>query len=412
MMPRTFRSSTTILAVASLVLFGRAFGGTAQEKKIGDTAVKAADTVSVVPAPLPDFGGAQFDSTITDLSRIFAGMTPFDSLRFKRLTNTKGWKVHHELFEQNWAKLDKRLQAMTEWRKTELGGISADSATLFYPFSGPDFVNGDLFFPECLNSIYISLETNGEIPAADMNETLFTNFIEDIRASLSTIFVRNYFITSYMSKQFHTQYLKGNLAAFLVFLARRECAVVAVNKIHLDSAGTVVLGPITGSKAARKQTEGMEIQYIKSRPNGQAVHHLYYFPVDISDPSLKYKPQVQAYLRSQKDLVMFTKAASYCMHGDNFSIFRNLCLRSRVILEDDTGIPFKFFTPDAWTVSLYGHYTKPVKDFKYGFQKDLDKAFKDGKLVKPLSYAIGYHWSDGYSSLILAVRKNDSTSTK
>jgi hypothetical protein len=402
------RTTRSILVIACAFFCGSGYGASV-EKKVSDTVAKVLDTVPKAPAPLSDFGGTQFDSTLTDEARIFAGMLPFNAPRFQRLTNTKGWKVHHELFEQNWAKLDKRLQEMSQWRTTELGGITTGGATLFYPFSGPDVLNGDIFFPDCENSIYISLEKTGEIPAPDMSETLFTNFIEDIRASLSTIFVRNYFITSYMASQFHTQYLKGNLAAFLVFLARRDCAIVAVNKVHIDSSGALVAAPCDSGKAGRKQIAGMEIRYIKAKPSGQTVHHLYYFPVDIQDSALKLKPQMQTYLRSQKDLVMFTKAASYCLHGDNFSIFRDLCLRARVILEDDSGIPYKFFTPDAWTVTLYGHYTKPIKDFKYGFQKDLDKDFKSGKNVKPLPFNIGYHWQDGFSSLILAVRKNDST---
>ena len=104
-------------------------------------------------------------------------------------------------------------------------------------------------------------------------------------------------------------------------------------------------------------------------------------------------------------MIMFTKAASYCLHGENFSIFRDICLDSKAVLEDDTGIPYRFFKPEEWTVTLYGKYTKPIKDFTYGFQTDLNKAFLVPNNVKPLPYAIGYHWSDSYSSLILAIRK-------
>ncbi len=105
------------------------------------------------------------------------------------------------------------------------------------------------------------------------------------------------------------------------------------------------------------------------------------------------------------DMITFTKAASYCMHGGDFSIIRGVCLRAKAVLEDDTGIPYRFFKQDEWEVSLYGRYTKPVKDFHYGFQKDLDSAYRSGKNVKPLPYSIGYHWRDGFSSFILAIRK-------
>lgn len=378
---------------------------TASAKK-KPSAVKPAaiDTFKIPFRPLPSFGEAKFDSAITDLARIYAGMLPLDSTRYAHLTSIKGWAIHRKLFEENWIKLEKRLQIMTQWRNTELAGISQSGATLFYPFSGPDFLNGDLFFPECETSIYISLEKTGEIPKADMSTEVFINFIEDIRASLSNIFVRNYFVTSRMCEQFHTPYLKGNLAVFLVFLARRECAIVAINKVHLDSNGTLVFAPRDTGSAGKKQTGGMVINYVKAGTSGKT-RSLYYFPVDIQDSSLKLKPQVQNYLKAQTGMIMFAKAASYCMHGDNFSMFRDLCLRSKAILEDDTGIPFRCFKPEEWSVTLYGKYTKPVKDFNYGFQKDLDKAFLTGKNVKPLPFKIGYHWFDSYSSLLLAVRK-------
>ncbi len=35
-----------------------------------------------------------------------------------------------------------------------------------------------------------------------MNEVHFNGFLEDVRAAMAEIFERNYFITSYMSKDF------------------------------------------------------------------------------------------------------------------------------------------------------------------------------------------------------------------
>jgi hypothetical protein len=363
---------------------------------------KSSDTA--VPAPSQAlFGAAAIDSALTDQARIYAGMLPLDSVRYPRLTAGKGWVAHRKLFEENWTKLDKRLKAMEQWRSTELAGINTAGAILFYPFSGPDFLNADVFFPECMRSVYISLEKTGDLPSPDMDDQHFVNFTEDIRASLSNIFVRNYFVTGRMKEQFRTPYLKGNLTVFMVFLARRDCAIVSINKVHIDSNGTLVAAPRDTGTARKKQIGGMEIQYVKAQSSG-TVRHLYYFPVDIQDSSLDLKPQLMTYLRSLDTMVVFAKAASYLMHGENFSIIRDVCLRAKAILEDDTGVPYRFFKPGQWTVSLYGHYTKPIKDFNYGFQKDLDKIFRSGKNVKPLPFNIGYHWRDSFSSLILAIR--------
>jgi hypothetical protein len=365
--------------------------------------------VSQTPAAQPaepklSFGAARFDSVLTDQARIYAGLWPLDSMRFRNLTLSKGWAAHRELFDENWSKLEKRFKAMERWRETELGGIPMAGATLFYPFSGPDFLNADVFFPECDTQVYISLEKAGSIPAVDVSEERFVNFIEDIRASLSNIFVRNYFVTKRMQDQFHTTYLQGNLAVFMVFLARRDCALVSVTNVCIDSQGVIVGRPAGANVSRKKTTAGIDIQYVKAGTDGKT-RHLYYFAVDIQDSSIALKPQVQSYLRSLNNMIMFTKAASYCLHGNNFSIIRDLCLRARMVLEDDSGIPYRFFKPEEWTVTLYGNYAKQAEYFNYGFQKDLAAAFRLGKGVKPLSFNVGYNWTGQYSSMILAVRK-------
>jgi hypothetical protein len=352
----------------------------------------------------PDFGSAPFDSSLTDQARIYAGMLPLNPLHYSDLTSTNAWQQHRRIFEENWGKLSKRLQAMSVWRDSALAGITMKGATLFYPFSGPDFLNADIFFPDCEKSIYLSLEGAGSIPSTDMTEAHLNSFLEDIRKAMNEIFERNYFITSYMGRDFHTPYLKGNLAAFMIFLARRNCAIVSIAKVHVDSAGNMVNAPGDTGIAGKKEIPGIEIQYLKAGGVG-GVHSLFYFPVDIQDKSLKQKPQFLAYLNSMTDLITFAKAASYCMHTPEFSIIRGVCLRAKAVLEDDTGIPYRYFKQDEWNVSLYGRYTKPVRDFHYGFQPDLDSAYRSGKSVKPLAYSIGYHWRDGYSSFILAIRK-------
>jgi hypothetical protein len=361
-------------------------------------------TVASSPAPsAPNFGSTIFDSGLTDQARIYAGMMPLNPLHYSNLTSTNAWQQHRKIFEDNWTKLNRRLQAMSVWRDSALAGISMDGATLFYPFSGPDFLNADIFFPECEKSVYLSLEGAGSIPSTDMSEAHLNSFLEDIRAAMAEIFERNYFITSYMNKDFYTPYLKGNLTAFMIFLARRNCAIVSIEKIHIDSAGKLVNAPADTGIAGRKDISGIEIQYITEKKG--SVHSLFYFPVDIQDKSLKLKPQFQTFLGTMSDMITFTKAASYCMHGSDFSIIRGICLRAKAVLEDDTGIPYRFFKQNEWEVSFYGRYTKPVKDFHYGFQADLDSAYRFGKNVKPLPYSIGYHWRDGFSSFILAIRK-------
>ena len=68
--------------------------------------------------------------------------------------------------------------------------------------------------------------------------------------------------------------------------------------------------------------------------------------------------------------------------------------KSNSILEDDTGIPFKYFDHVDWNVNLFGLYVLPVKDFRENlYQKDLKDAYADTDLYKgELPFSLGYHW--------------------
>jgi hypothetical protein len=94
------------------------------------------------------------------------------------------------------------------------------------------------------------------------------------------------------------------------------------------------------------------------------------------------------------------------MHDDRFSMVRSMVLdQSSSLLQDDTGVPYKFFNKARWTLAFYGKYSAPISDFNYGFQKDLDVIYQQPGVARELPFSFGYHWREGTSSVMLAVRK-------
>jgi hypothetical protein len=94
------------------------------------------------------------------------------------------------------------------------------------------------------------------------------------------------------------------------------------------------------------------------------------------------------------------------MHKAYFSQIRKIILdQSYSILEDDSGIPLKFFKPDKWDIKLYGKYVGPIKLFETHFQDDLDSLYNIPNKVKPLPFGIGYQFRYGQSNLLLAIKK-------
>jgi hypothetical protein len=67
--------------------------------------------------------------------------------------------------------------------------------------------------------------------------------------------------------------------------------------------------------------------------------------------------------------------------------------KSKFLVQDDTGIPYKQFNSEIWTAELFGSYVLPVKDFSENlFQNDLLSAYKSEMYKGPLKFSLGYHW--------------------
>ena len=96
------------------------------------------------------------------------------------------------------------------------------------------------------------------------------------------------------------------------------------------------------------------------------------------------------------------------MHYISFSQIRNIVLeKSKYLIQDDTGIPIKYFKPDMFTIELFGIYEKPVKDFSESvFQQDLNIAYRDSTKYKgDLNFSLGYHWGSRKQNQMIAIKK-------
>jgi len=55
-------------------------------------------------------------------------------------------------------------------------------------------------------------------------------------------------------------------------------------------------------------------------------------------------------------------------------------------------------------VRLYGEYNKPIKALRYGYQPDLEGAYKAKSDLPDLPFPFGYHWRGKRSGLIISSR--------
>jgi hypothetical protein len=79
--------------------------------------------------------------------------------------------------------------------------------------------------------------------------------------------------------------------------------------------------------------------------------------------------------------------------------------QSQALLQDDSGIAYRFFDKKVWDFKFYGRYTRPVNDFNWVYENDLKEVYRTDTSIKPVPFILGYHWDSNGINLLRAVRK-------
>ncbi|HOZ30220.1 MAG TPA: hypothetical protein PLL66_04825 [Bacteroidales bacterium] len=320
------------------------------------------------------------------------------------------WKDYQAKINVDWPEMDStRLAPMANWRNDEISPKINDSLLLFYPFSGPDFLHAYVLFPYSSEYLFLAQEQLGEIPdLSKMKQKDLSDYLDKFYYSIRDIYIRSYFITGRMNTDLHNARVKGVLPVIIFFMSQTGHEIIDVSYEYVNSDGSFKpLSSVTGRFSA---TECVKISFKSKDSENDKV--LRYFRCDISDEGFVNTPGFKTYLNSLDEVNTYVKSASYLLHYGTFSIIRNIILdNSKTVLQDDTGIPYKYFDITKWDAFLYGVYVKPIADFPspYLMQNDLKKIYDEGgENVKELPFSLGYHWNSGEQNQMLFIRKNIS----
>ncbi|HYF37836.1 MAG TPA: hypothetical protein VD994_21215 [Prosthecobacter sp.] len=336
--------------------------------------------------------GLSLGATPDDQARFLAGL-PVDTTDLEPLAREDAWQRHATQFHRAWSDLDERqLSKIRTWMPESVGFAYSDPSPLYYMFSGPDFLYAHAFFPNASTYIMCGREPVGALPdVASLSAGSRAAGLGNLRTALNAILSFSFFITADMKNDLNNTQLSGTLPVIYVFLARSGCRIDDVELVKLNDAGDLTTD--------KSKTPGVRIRFTGTTGKRQT---LYYFTTDLSDWGIKDNPGFMAFCAKQGQGNGFLKAASYLMHGSNFDTVRDFLLNNtRNLIEDDSGVPYRFFQPEQWMVGLYGFYPGPINLFKQHFQKDLHGAFKSGNTPQ-LPFGVGYQWRPGSSSLIVA----------
>jgi len=305
-------------------------------------------------------------SPSADATAKFLAGLPVKGTPLAKQADNPDWAAYAADFERDWKRFDEeQLTKIRAWAAESLGPAYEDRGPLHYMFSGPDFLYAYAFFPNAGTYILSGIEPVGSMPDIEkIPSDALPSSLANLRKSLDSVFGRGYFITKYMMADLkHTQ-LNGTLPVLYVFLARAGCTIDSVTMVALDNAGKLV-------PPDKETISGVKILFHGPKGRPQT---LYYFAGNLADSAIKANPGFVKFCEQQGKGVSFLKAAAYLMASDNFSVTRNFLLtHSKLLLQDESGIPYRFIEPEKWDIQIYAKdrdLTKKTRlPFSFGYEQ-------------------------------------------
>jgi len=338
--------------------------------------------------------------TVDDTARFLAGMPPSAGSPLMPLTRDPAWQHHARFFDAAFSQLESRqLARIRGWADANL---AAPKPTMFYMFSGPDFIYANAFYPKASTYVLSALEPPGSVPdLTRLPRGGVAAALYNVEHSLSSILSFSFFITKKMKVDLHEGQINGTLPILYVFLARSGKTVRSVSPIALDDNGTVLSA---GENAPSNATRGVRIVFAGSDDTEKT---LYYFSTDLSNPGARSSGFLKfcATLAPGNSLI---KSASYLLHSGNFTVVRDFILaNSATIIQDDSGIPLGYYGSKKWRFFPFGRYAGPISEFAGKYQQSYAELFRR---AQPMDFGIGYRWRTHESNLLLSVRLPDDGS--
>jgi hypothetical protein len=361
--------------------------------------------LSIFAAALPLYAQQNPEATArvtpgpNDTARFLAGMPVPPDSPLAPLTRDPVWQEHSAFFEKEFTKLNQRqLQKLHAWEDTYLPEATQPIPVAFYMFSGPDFLYIDQFFPKASVYVLCGKESMGP-PPDPLRVANLGGALQTLENAMSSALSYSFFITKDMKVDLELQELKGTLPILYVFIARADKSITNVTFGSLSGNGT--FQEYAPGKTARG-SPGVRINYTDNQSGNSQT--LYYFTTDISDGGIKSNPGFLKFCQHFGVGSSLLKSSSYLLFESDFAIIRNFILdHSRLIVQDDAGIPLDYFNRDKWNIRLFGNYIGPIEIFKQHYQPKLQELYQQSN-PPPLEFNFGYRWNYKESNLIVAQR--------
>jgi hypothetical protein len=330
------------------------------------------------------FTQAQGEPTADDIARFLAGRPVEHGAVLSQMQQTGNYQDHSDLMGRNWRVFaSKRTGKQRDWSAGNIRPLVGDPRTLLYPFGGPDLLHAIALFPQASNYVLLGLEPAGGLPYLDNQDpAAVMGALHRLGLAMDSQLKHGYFITKDMKGDLAGGPMPGVTPILLASLALMDAQVQSVEPLN------------AGGRS------GVDIRF---RLPGGGSRRAIYVSGDLSNGG--FNSSYRSWLSSYDGSVAYFKAASYLMHDSGFSGIREWVLGNcRGIVQDDSGIPYRYFDSSKWDVRLFGDYEAPIELFAKHAQPDLRAAYRTTGTTS-IPFGSGYHIRDYEANLMIAVKR-------
>ncbi len=341
----------------------------------------------------------------SDVANFLAGVPLPHESPLSSLQRTSSYQAHVTALARLSQRFDRNyFSKMRAWSAAELAPHMPMRVPVYYFFSGPDAVSVLALYPDAPIYILGGLESVGSItPPTALTEGEVALGLENLRRSAEVILSFGHFITKDMKVELDRTAFRGVLPLIYMFIALTGGEIVSTRYIAVVGGGGM---QELGSEVfhSKGQLPGVRIEF---RRRGRSdVQTLLYVQANVADDALTSNGAVLKWAGSFGPGNVYLKAASYLLHEPYFSRIRSFLLNYAIsVLQDDSGIPLRFFRDGRWQLWFFGTYSGTLDLFRKYYQSDLQSAFATPGAAAPLPFGTGYKWRLGESNLMLAIKQ-------
>ncbi len=353
--------------------------------------------------------GEKSGSYWNDLSRFLAGMPVSADSSFFPLTSGRSYKTHVKRMHRFWEVVkNETVNKMIPWQKKNIS-VKNRISPVFYPLSGADFINPYILFPHSELYIMAALEEPGVIPEfIGMKRGRINNGLLSVQRAVYLYGKNNYFQTKIMIRELKRYTIKGTTPLILIFMARLGLKPVNVESIYIDNDGQIKRlkrEEVKNKKQGR--IIGSMIQFTDQQ--NRSLKTLYYFQVKLEKNTIDPETPPGKFFSTLENINTIIKAGCYIFHLKQFKDVENYIIsRSKIIIQDDSGIPYRDFDSKIWNLKHFGVYIPkyPISDTRVYRQKDLVSIYRKVKNPLPFNFGYGSLLGKNKSNLLLAEKKD------